>query len=354
VNHTEVDYIIVGQGLAGSCLAVQMLNRGRTFMVIDLPEENTCTVVAAGLFNPVTGQHLVKTWLGDTLFPYLHQFYSRCENEAGTKFFYPMSLYRPFGSIEEQNEWMGRSADPTYRAIIESIFTQPAFDGVRDHYGGLLLKQCGYINTALFVQCVREKVAGRGFYRHGHFDAAKLEVSTDGVFYEDIKASRVIFCEGPKVLANPWFNKLPIRVLKGETIRIKCDYRKHVILNRGVYMVPGKEEGEWRVGSTYNLTDTTMGSTLPAKQELEQKLKDLIRFPYEVTGQDWGFRPTTVDRRPILGKHPKFEQLVIFNGLGTKGVSLAPYFSEVLLHWMENSASALNKEVDVTRFKSLY
>ncbi|HET9052701.1 MAG TPA: FAD-dependent oxidoreductase, partial [Cyclobacteriaceae bacterium] len=70
---------------------------------------------------------------------------------------------------------------------------------------------------------------------------------------------------------------------------------------------------------------------------------------YSITGQQWGFRPTTPDRKPILGSHPQHKSLVIFNGLGTKGVSLAPYFSEVLFRWMENKGM-INREADVTRF----
>jgi glycine/D-amino acid oxidase-like deaminating enzyme len=74
-----------------------------------------------------------------------------------------------------------------------------------------------------------------------------------------------------------------------------------------------------------------------ARMELDQKLMELIIIPYRVTAQDWGFRPTTPDRRPILGSMPDSENVVIFNGLGTKGVSLAPYFSAQLCDWLIGS-----------------
>jgi len=61
-------------------------------------------------------------------------------------------------------------------------------------------------------------------------------------------------------------------------------------------------------------------------------------------------RPTTPDRKPILGVHPQHAQAVVFNGLGTKGVSLAPYFSGVLAEALENDAP-INKEVDIDRYK---
>jgi glycine/D-amino acid oxidase-like deaminating enzyme len=133
-------------------------------------------------------------------------------------------------------------------------------------------------------------------------------------------------------------------------LTIKIGWEKDVIINRGVYIVPGGTPGQYRVGSTYKYDDTSEAVTEEGRQELEGKLKDLIRLPYEVVGHDWGVRPTSPDRRPVLGAHPESDRLVVFNGLGTKGVSLAPYFSEVLIHWLENKGT-LNKEVAVTRYK---
>jgi glycine/D-amino acid oxidase-like deaminating enzyme len=114
-------------------------------------------------------------------------------------------------------------------------------------------------------------------------------------------------------------------------------------------MVPGIGSDEWRVGSTYNYNVTEPGVTEKGRKELSEKLSDLINFPFTIVSQDWGIRPTTIDRRPILGTHRESERLVIFNGLGTKGVSLAPYFSEVLIRWVMGEGP-LHKDVDVTRY----
>ena len=142
---------------------------------------------------------------------------------------------------------------------------------------------------------------------------------------------------------------MPIRGLKGETLTIKTRWKTDVILNRGVYIVPGSVSGEFRVGSTYNVNDHSPGSSEEGRAELEARLGELMVNPYEVVGQNWGIRPTAPDRRPILGRHSEFGQLVIFNGLGTKGVSLAPYFSGLLYRWLE-MGDPLPKEVDVTRY----
>jgi glycine/D-amino acid oxidase-like deaminating enzyme len=118
-------------------------------------------------------------------------------------------------------------------------------------------------------------------------------------------------------------------------------------------MVPDRQARNWKVGSTYYFHDREDGITEVARRDLQDRIAGLIKTGFEIVDQQWGFRPTTPDRRPILGRHPEFERLVVFNGLGTKGVTLAPYFSEVLIHWLEKGGQ-LHKEVDIERFKSVY
>jgi glycine oxidase len=346
-----LDYIIVGQGIAGSCLAIRLLDLGKKILVIDQPENNSSSRIAAGMFNPVTGQNMVKTWLADDLFPTLHEFYTKIQHDSRNQFFFPTNLYRPFLSIEEQNEWMGRSADPTYDAYIEKIYTGAHFREVKNTFGGLLLRQCGYIDTQTFIATASERIAREGFLIKGDFDFEALRPFDDRVSYQEFSATRIVFCQG--VHDNPWFSWLPIRPLKGETITIKTSFQEHVILNRGVYILPRDRSGNQRVGSTYNTQDKVEGITAVARRELEGKINALVEFSYETIDHQWGWRPTSPDRRPMLGAHPALPSMVVFNGLGTKGISLAPYFSMVLTRWMENRGS-LNKEVDIERYKSLY
>jgi glycine oxidase len=347
---THIDYIIVGQGLAGSALALQMLEAGKDFLVIDEFNGNTSSRIAAGLYNPVTGQNSVKTWLADELFPFLAGFYEHAEKLTGEKFFHPMNVYRPFGSIQEQNEWMGRSADAQYAMFIEKIFLKPDMEEVHDPFGGLLLKHCGYVDTKVYIEGVRQLLRSRNLLKDEVFDDDQLIPYADRIEYGGYSATAIIFCQGERGTENKFFKKLPVRPLKGETLTIKTEFKKHVILNRGVYMVPDGVSGQFRVGATYRLNDAKRETTEEGKRELTEKLSDLFRLRFEITGQDWGVRPTTNDRRPLLGNHPEHERLVIFNGLGTKGVSLAPYFSNVLFRWLEKSGT-LPKEVILTRYK---
>lgn len=350
MSSKAIDYIIIGQGLAGSCLALQLLFKNKKILVIDKPHPHSATRVAAGLFNPITGRKMAKTWMADEIFPFLFNFYSRAETFTGSKFFYAMPLYRPFISVEEQNEWMGKSVEANFTAYIDALHTNPVLTHqVKNQFGGLLVKQCGYVNTNVFCRAVRNHLAVIGALLEEHFDEASLTFQPHTVSYKGWTAQKIIYCTGEQIRQSRHFSWLPVKPLKGETLTLKTEAEVSVIFNRGVYVVPDI----WKVGATYSKLDDTRMVTATARTELTEKLNELISFPYTVTGQDWGFRPTTPDRRPLLGAHPQFEQLVIFNGLGTKGVSLAPYFSDVLATWMENGAP-LNHSVDVNRYKSVY
>ena len=346
----EIDFLIVGQGLAGSALAMRALSRNRKIIVLDTPSQNHSSFVAAGLFNPVTGRNHVKTWLADEIFPSLFRFYRDVERLTGGKFFHEVPLHRPFASIEEQNEWMAKSSDRSYAKYIASLSTTKNIDpAIEEPFGGISFNQTGYVSTGAYLLAVRKYLESRDMFREVQFAPEELAVAGDHVRLGNIRAKKIIFCQGVQNITNPWFSNLPIKPLKGEFLTIQCRWQKNVILNRGVYMVPGEHPEEWRVGSTYNWNDHSPGPTPRAKEEINQKLKVFFRLPFTITGQKWGFRPSTPDRKPILGRHPTYPSMVIFNGLGSKGVSLAPYFSEVLIRWMENEGM-IQKEADVTRF----
>ncbi len=262
-----------------------------------------------------------------------------------------MQLYRPFGSIQEQNEWMAKSAAPAFDAYVEQISTCASYPDVIDPYGGLLVRQCGYLDTKSYIESVRTLIAREAFFLDEEAAEKDLHIQHDAVQYKHFEAGRVIFCSGTH--GNRWFDWLPIRPLKGEIIRILSSHKQELIINRGVYIVPVNEGGEWRIGATYDLQDNKPGTSAAARIELVAKMKELVNFPFNIVGQEWGFRPTTPDRRPILGRHPELPSCYIFNGMGTKGVSLTPFLSDILIRSIENG-EPLNKEVDIERYKLLY
>lgn len=350
----QIDYLIVGQGLAGSALAAQLLLRNKSIMVMDKPALNTSSTVAPGLFNPLTGRKMVKTWMAEEVFGYLDTFYKHIEEVTSQRFFYQKPIYRPFLSIEEQNEWAAASIDPSVSAFVQQVFTTSAYPhSINDPFGGLLLQQSGYLNTKEYIAAVRCWLTEKGAFAEEVLDENALVIGEENVQYKQYTASRIIFCEGADVKKSRLFGWLPIKPLKGETLEITAALPQGTIFNRGVYVVPGRDSGSWRAGATYEHGTIDAGISEKGRQELESKLIQLITVPYTVTSQQAGIRPTTPNRRPVIGCHPEYKNVAVFNGFGTKGVSLAPYFSEVLIRSLENN-EGINKEVDISRYNSLY
>jgi glycine oxidase len=349
----KVDFIIVGQGLAGSTLAMNLLALNKSIWVIDMPSENNCSRIAAGLFNPITGMGIVETWLAEVIFSELKQFYQQAEKTVAAKFFFPQTLYRPFQSAQEQNNWMAKTADKGVSSFVEAVFTNPQYEAVvKNPFGGILIKQSGHVDTSMLLLAVQRYLIEKGLCSSEKFEMAKLVIEQSRVTYKNVEAEKIVFCTGVDTLS-PYFDWLPIRKLKGETLTIELKNHPQKILNKGVYVVPTTLPNLFKAGATYSLGDVSPATTEAARHELTEKLTALLREEYDVIKQEWGIRPTTIDRRPILGAHPKYSNLIIFNGLGTKGVSLAPYFSKQLANWLAGIGE-IQREVNINRFNPLY
>lgn len=342
----KVDYIIVGQGIAGSVLALQMMEAGKSVVVIDNAEKNTSSEKAAGLYNPITGRKMVKTWMADELFEGLEEFYKMLEARLGSTFLFPMTIYRPFYSHEEANDWQGKLSDDAYKPFIEKVVSRPSgITGAVDQYGGIYLKNCGYVDLPEFRSAARKYFESKEVYQQEDFQYSKLELKEDRIVYGELISRTIIFCEGPRVQNNPFWKDLPFRLVKGEIIKLEADLPNDLILNRGVFVVP-KKDG-FNVGATYDHQTLDYEPTEKGMTELKQRFSKLFASDFTIKSAVAGVRPATFDRRPFLGT--KMEgQIGIFNGFGTKGVSLVPFFAHQYINYLEQK-NELIAEVNVNR-----
>jgi len=105
----------------------------------------------------------------------------------------------------------------------------------------------------------------------------------------------------------------------------------------------------YKVGATFNWKDKTSKPSEEGKQELVEKLEKVISVPFKIVNQTAGIRPSVKDRRPMVGVHPKHKQLCVLNGLGTRGVMIAPTVAKSLFLHLEQGKE-LDKEIDIKRF----
>ncbi|MEO1219293.1 MAG: FAD-dependent oxidoreductase [Bacteroidota bacterium] len=324
-----IDFLIVGQGIAGSVLSWELLKAGQRIQVINNRQANQASSVAAGMYNPITGRKLVKTWMADTLFPYLTRFYQDLEHQLQTRLLYPKRIFRPFSSASMRAHWLSTYADTAGPFVAEVVDNSFRSEHIHNPYGGLLLQQAGYVDVSKLLTSVRRHLQRRGLYQEGDFVYEALSLRRH-VHYQDICARRVIFCEGPNVRYNPFFQTWPFRPVKGEVLTVQLQQPLDFIYNGPIYILP-KAATETVVGASYDHTDLSLQPTERNRALLLSKLRQCVHLSHTVREQSVGIRPATFDRRPLISLHPTHSQVGIFNGMGTKGVSLAPYFAQVFV-----------------------
>lgn len=348
------DYLIIGQGIAGSLIAFELYKKGANFDIINKTDYKASSHVAAGLYNPVTGRKMVKTWNADKVFADLEHYYTELERFLKAKFLYPTKIYRPFLSLEEQNDWQGRLADGNFEMFVGELKTKrDANESINDHYGGLLLKNAGYIAVSDMLESFRLFFIERESYIETVLNINKLVEADGRIKYGDKFYKEVIFCEGNSVRDNPFFSWLPLKPVKGEIIDINIAYDESFILNRGVFMLPKSKEGYCRVGSTYDNHHLNNELTEEAKTYLKDKLAMIYQKDFEIVNHKAGIRPATRDRKPFIGRHPSRKEMSIFNGFGTKGVSLAVYYAKQFADFLINDG-LIDDDVNIVRYFSFY
>ena len=328
----SVEFLVVGQGLAGTALACELLWRGREVLVVDPGEAVTSSKVAAGLVTPITGQRLALGWRVDEMLAAARPFYARIEAEWGARFFHPRVVRRVFRGAEEAALWEKRRHEPARQAHVARAWVPEAgpFGGCEFH--GAHLDTVGYLAAA------REALRRRGWLLEARLDPAEAA---------SWPARRVIFCQGFEGAGNPYFDWIRWRAAKGEILTVRTSgLDRGTILSAGQWIVPLEERADAeasgdggrpddasqlaRTGSTYDWDRLDTQPTAAARAKLEAGFAALHGRPYEVVAHQAAVRPIICESRAVIGVHPAREKLGFFNGLGSKGSLHAPFFARQL------------------------
>lgn len=350
MNLKKFDYIIVGQGLAGTLLDYSLQDRGRSVGVIDDGYPRSASRVAAGLINPVTGRRYVKSWRIDDLLPVAQKTYRTLEKELGISIFRKLNILRSLFNQGDENNWWARSGESGYeKYLLDKVelgnyaqFTSPGIAHGEVQNGA-------QINLVKLIEAYRRKLEREQRFQQSVFDYRQLEINENNVEYGDWKADNLIFCEGAKVKQNPFFNDLPFRGDKGEALIVRipgAHFSK--ALKRRIFIIPLGDELYW-IGATYERRHKNDLPTEKGRIFLEEHLKSFLKAPFEILEHRAAIRPTVKDRRPFLGRHARYPQLVLFNGLGTKGASLAPFWAKHMAAYLSDEQE-LDPAVDIRRF----
>lgn len=342
----KTDFLIVGQGLAGSLLAWHLLEAGRRVLVVDRDEENTSSKVAAGLVTPLAGSRFhLPPGLGERL-DYARGFYWRLEEAHGLTLFHHRRIARLFRDEREASLWSERIGQepPGY-----ARFHAPLdIDMARFHapHGGFEMKEGGWLDVPAFLELTRQHLLERASYAIGRVDSAEVSVSHDAVRWKNIEAETVVFCEGWRSGRNRFFDWIPMRPTGGDILDLEIPdlADEGRIVNKGGWLLP-LGGGRFRAGSTYR-HGSADNEDEAKRTEVLAKITSITPMPATVTGHRNALRPTIRRSQVFMGTHPSLERVAFFNGLGSKGVLNGPWHAARLAEHLV-SGRALPEEADL-------
>ena len=344
----KYDYIIVGSGLASIMFAEQLRLHNKSFLVISNRSQQA-SVVASGLYNPVVLKRFTATWNAAIHLESAIPKYAALEQLLGLKLDYVLPIHRVFNSVKEQNNWFLACDKPLLTDFLNPKLVDNKNPSIKAPFGFGAVNHTGRIDTQSLIEAYRNYLIHLNQFKEDTFEYNDLSENPEGVEYQSIKAQRIGFTEGFGIHKNMYFKHLPLEGTKGELITIHAPTLKlESILKSSIFVIP-MEKDRYLVGSTYEWTDKTNDPTEGAKTELLEKLERLIDCEFEVVDQRAGIRPTVVDRRPLVGQHPNHKSMYVLNGLGTRGVLVAPSMAEALYDSIEKN-TPLPEEIDINRF----
>lgn len=323
----ETNWTIIGQGLAGTCLAWMLWERGVKFRIIDHGAGGS-SWVAAGMVNPITGKNFEPSWRIAEFLPEALAFYGTVEGRIGRKLWYPFPVLRLAGSEKEWRKIVSKLEAPDVAPWVSGEVVAP--DGWA---GAVEVRGGGRLDTRTFMEGSREFFEGEGCFLLGDVSGEEIQP------YE-------IRCEGAAGLLGGRYG--PHRCAKGEILSLRAAGwdESHIRIGAGGWLVP-QGGGVFRVGSTYEWNELDELPTAKGKLRVEEIAGRLGGEAFEVISHEAGVRPILRRSQPLIG--PMTGGGWMFNALGSKGSLYAPGMARKLADWLLDGAEP-EPEVDFRIF----
>ena len=348
------DFLIVGQGIAGTVLAHKLIKNNKTVLVIDNFHKLSSSIIAAGLVNPITGRRYVKSWMIDDLIPTSRSTYSELEQLLEIKIIQQANIIRTIPHREAQLNWERIELDQSATKYIvekpslgkyESII-HPIFD-----FGEL--KQSFRVDMKILLGSFREYLIKNSQILLEKFEHDHFTFDESLVDYKGIKAKKIIFSEGSQAIENPLFKYLPFQPAKGEALIFKLGtFNADKFLRHKQFIIPLGDGTFWS-GGGYDWKQFDDEITEEFRSSWLSQMSELVKITPKILEHKAAVRPAVKGRRPLIGNHPRLKNVYIFNGMGTKGASLVPFWADHLVSHLLLE-HAINDEVDIKRFASYY
>ena len=351
----NVDYIIVGMGIAGLVFSKTLRDHGKSFLVIDSTKQGA-TGASGGVLNPTVLKRFTPAWNTVEFVLKAATFYESLARDIGQQVLSEVAIHRILASIEEQNNWMVASDKEILSRFLSPKIVKNNNTAIIAPFGLGAVTQAKIMKPYLLIKAYQDFLKNQFKFIEAQFDYQELIVTKTAVQYKDIKATKIVFAEGSGVVYNPYFTvdvsphgKKVFVGNKGEYIIIKApDLQSEAVLKGPVMVIPLGDD-LYKVGASYARDDYSTNATLGACEEISEKLSKMISCDFRVVDQVTGIRPTVKDRKPLVGCLHSTKTVSFLNGLGTRGLTMAPSLAGHLYDYLENDVQ-IPELIDIKRF----
>ena len=299
----KIDYLIVGQGIAGTVLSYKLIKKGYLVKVIDDGHKTASSNKAAGIVNPITGRSYVKSWMIDELIPEVRNTYKAFESELKGNYYHEHNIVRVLGNIYEENKWSSRLLDDAYTAYIVEDYDTSILDEYYKNVESCAIIKGGRVDLKNLLKDYRNWLIEQDALIESTFKSKHLRIQPRNLYYDDIEVGKIVFAEGVQSIDNQYFPDLPFQPNKGQVLVVKIpNYKIKDIVKYGIFICPIEDNKYW-VGSGYEREFEDVNPTKEGRSKLKEQLATILKSnDYKIIEHISGIRPSVKGRKPLLGR----------------------------------------------------
>lgn len=325
-----IDVIIVGQGLVGSLLAIELIKQGKKVVVIDNNHKTSSTKIAAGIMNPIVGQRLTLLWENSDSCKEVISYYREVENKLKTSFLKKIKQTRILTKKTELEFLEKRRKDPKYNHLISSVNYMENSKLYEIGLANFEVEESYRLDTQEFLEKTKVYLKNRNLMVCDEVKYSDIIPSENDIQLKALNAKNIVFCEGFVGKDNPFFKELKFKNAHGHILEIENnELDPSRVLNHGKWLCP-IGENKFKYGSTSYWEDSPKENK-KSKEKLKESLNIFLKSKYSIVKCLEGVRPAMANRVPFFGRSGMNKHIWMINGLGGQGVSQVPKVLKLFL-----------------------
>lgn len=355
------EIVIIGGGVIGLAIAVELKRRGTNVTVLSRDFQQAASHAAAGMLAPLAEEIASPAMLelclkSRWLYP---DWIRKLDEITGVDTGYlPCGILAPIlegnrqqgiGNTDSTATWLDKDAIELY---------QPGLG--KDVVGGWWYPEDGQVDNCQLVKSLLQAAQSLGVKIKEGVNVEAIEQKqgkVTSVFTSagEFKGDRYILTSGS------WANQLlplPVRPVKGQMLAVRMPQindrsfpLQRILYGSHSYLVPRKD-GRLIIGATVEEVGWTPHNTPNGIKNLLDKAIRLYPALADWALEEfwWGFRPGTPDELPILGTS-SCENLILATGHYRNGILLAPVTASLIADLiLEQKVDPLLKHFSCDRF----